>query len=260
MIFNDFTKQIKIKTHLTGINEIEDYKLNFARMFFLNRFTQFTKSSCTSQTGRSTHNTLLALYNCVHKNESSLIIVFTTEDKERTLRDLESFTRQLKISENIIHPYSGIHNRINILPLNAWRNQKTELRKKYNHVFIDNDIIDQYHKFLLEKVDDNGHNFFIKLCNEFSLVVQKIKRSKSFKSINCLNLISDSEIIDSCNESFKIGDIFTITANNNNASGIGTLININYNESISWASTIDILFDNDIIQMPIHNIEYFTKL
>jgi hypothetical protein len=78
--------------------------------------------------------------------------------------------------------------------------------------------------------------------------------------MNCLISLSDKEIIASDGAKFKEGDLFTITTNEDIASGVGTIININYDESINWSSTIDILFDNNIVQMPAHNIEYFTKL
>ena len=78
--------------------------------------------------------------------------------------------------------------------------------------------------------------------------------------MNCLTQLSDKMATTSDGTVFKPGELFIITTNYKAAEGIGTLISINYNESISWSSTIDILFDNNIIKMPAHNIEYFTKL
>jgi hypothetical protein len=260
MKFNEFTKKLKVKNHLTGLLEVEDHKLNFAKMFFLNKLTKFNKSSGSSQTGRSTHNTLLSLYNYIHKNESSLIVVFNTEDKQRLIRDLESFTGQLKLQDQIIYSYNYSHEYIRILTLNAWKDQKNILRKKHNHVFIDNEIIDQYHEFLRGKSYDRGNDFFVGLCIDFSGELQQIQDKKSLKSMDCLTLLNDKTVITSDQVEFKEGDLFMITTYNNKASQVGTLIKINYDTSISWASTIDILFDNNIIQMPIQNIEYFTKL
>ena len=78
--------------------------------------------------------------------------------------------------------------------------------------------------------------------------------------MNCLTQLSDKMATASDGTTFKPGELFIITTNYKAAEGIGTLISINYNEPISWSSTIDILFDNNIIKMPAHNIEYFTKL
>ena len=132
--------------------------------------------------------------------------------------------------------------------------------KNYNHIFIDNEIIDQYHEFLHSNSYDNGNNFFIGLCIDFAGALRQIQNKRSLKSMNCLSLLSDTTIVTSDGTSFKEGDLFIITTNNIEASNIGTLININYNKSINWASTIDILLDNNIVKMPAHNIEYFTKL
>lgn len=260
MIFNEFTKKLKVKDHLTGLLEIEDYKLNFAKMFFLNRLTKFNKSFGMRQTGRSTHNTLLAIYNYIYNKETSLIVVLNTDDKQRVVRELESFTGQLNLPDRVIYSHNYKHKYINILSLNAWKDQKNEIKKKYNHIFIDNEIIDKYHEFLHGEIYDKGNDFFIGLCIDFSRMLKHVQNKKSLKSMNCLISLDDKEIIVSSGTVFKEGDLFTITANEDIATGVGTLININYNESINWASTIDILFNNNVVQVPAHNIEYFTKL
>jgi len=260
MNFNDFTKQLKVKNHLSGLLEIEDHKLNFAKMFFLNKLTKFNKSVGVSQTGRSTHNTLLALYNYVYNNESSLIVVFNTDDKQRLIRELESFTRQLSLPDQIEYSHNYSNDNINILSLNAWKDQKNILTKKYNHIFIDNEIVDQYQEFLHDSSHEAGIDFFVDLCIDFSKMLMKDQNKKLLKSMNCLAQLSDKMATTSDGTVFKPGELFIITTNYKAAEGIGTLISINYNESISWSSTIDILFDNNIIKMPAHNIEYFTKL
>lgn len=260
MDFNDFSKQLKVKNHLSGLIEIEDYKLNFAKMFFLNKLTKFSKSAGTSQTGRSMHNTLLALYNYVYKDESSLIVVFNTNDKQRLIRELESFTRQLSLPDQIEYSHNYSHDNISILSLNAWKDQKQILTKKYNHIFIDNEIVDQYQEFLNDRAQVAGIDFFVDLCAEFSKMLVKVQSKKSLKSMNCLTQLSNKMVTVSDGTTFKPGELFMITTNYKSAEGIGTLININYNESINWASTIDVLFNNNVVQMPVHNIEYFTKL
>jgi hypothetical protein len=260
MHFNDFSKQLKVKNHLSGLLEIENHKLNFAKMFFLNKLTKFNKSSGTRQTGKSTHNALLALYNYIYKEESSLIVVFNTPDKQRLIKDLESFTRQLSLPDQVIYSHNYSHSHISILSLNAWRDQKKLLIKKHDHVFIDNEIVDQYHEFLNRQMRDSGVDFFIDLCTGFSNMIKLMQDKKELKSMNCLTLLNGKIAIVSDGTKFEPGDLFTITTNNKDATGIGTLININYDESINWASTIDILFDNNVVQMPAYNIEYFTKL
>ena len=260
MNFNEFTKKLKVKNHLAGLLNIEEYKLNFATMFFLNKLTKFNKSSGSRQTGRSTHNALLAIYNYIYKDESSLIVVFNTEDKQRLIRELESFTGQLSLPDKVIYSHNYSHDHIGILSLNAWKDQKRILMKKYDHVFIDNEIIDKYHDFLCSDSYDSGNDFFIGLCIDFSGTLQQVQSKESLKSMNCLSLLSDKEIVTSNNTKFKEGDLFMITTNDITASDIGTLININYDTSINWASTIDILLDNNIARIPAHNLEYFTKL
>jgi len=260
MNFNEFTKKLKVKNHLTGLLDIEDHKLNFAKMFFLNKLTKFNKSFGARQTGRSTHNILLAIYNYVYNRETSLIVVLNTEDKQRVVRELESFTSQLNLPDQVIYSHNYRHKYINILSLNTWKDQKIEIKKKYNHIFIDNEIIDRYHEFLHGEAYDRGNDFFLGLCIDFSGMLTQIQNKKSLKSMNCLISLNDKEIIVSDGAKFREGDLFTITTNEDIASGVGTLININYNESIKWSSTIDVLFDNNIIQMPAHNIEYFSKL
>jgi len=260
MNFNDFSKQLKVKNHLSGLLEIENHKLNFAKMFFLNKLTKFNKSAGTRQTGKSTHNALLALYNYIYKEESSLIVVFNAADKQRLIKDLESFTMQLSLPDQTITSYNPSHNNISILSLNAWREQKKLLVKKYDHVFIDNEITDQYHEFLNGQRSDPGVNFFIDLCVDFSKTIKQVQNKKDLKSMNCLLILNSKMATVSDGTKFEPGDLFIITTNSKDAAGIGTLISINYDESISWASTIDILFDNTVVQMPAHNIEYFTKL
>jgi hypothetical protein len=260
MNFNDFTKQLKVKNHFVGPITIEDHKLNFAKMFFLNKLTRFNKSAGARQTGRTIHNVLFALYNYVYNNESSLIVVFNTEDKQRLIRELESFTGQLSLPDKVIYSHNYSHDHIGILSLNAWKDQKYILVKKYNHVFIDNEIIDKYHEFLCSDSYDSGDDFFIGLCIDFSGTLQQVQNEESLKSMNCLTLLNDKEIVTSDDTKFKEGDLFMITTNDATSSDIGTLININYDTSINWASTIDILLNNNIVQMPAHNLEYFTKL
>jgi hypothetical protein len=256
MNFSDFIEKLKVKDHLTGFIEIEDHKLNFAKMFFLNKLTKFNKSSGARQTGRSMHNSLLALYNRIYKRESSLIVVFNTSDKQRLVEELESFTRQLTLPIQIDHT----HDNISILSLNAWKDQKNMLSKKYDHIFLDNEIVDQYHDFLNGNSHAAGVDFFIDLCIDFSKMIVQLQNRNPIKSMNCLSKLDDKTIITSDGTEFKTGDLFIITANNTSATVIGTLININYDESINWASTIDVLFDNNIVKMPAHNIEYFTKV
>lgn len=260
MHFNEFTKKLKVKDHLTGLRSLECHKLNFAKMFFLNKLTKFNKNFGSRQTGRSTHNTLLAIYNYIYNKETSLIVVLNTDDKQRVVRELESFTGQLGLPDKVIYSHNYKHEYINILSLNAWKDQKQEIKKKYNHIFIDNEIIDRYHEFLHGESYDRGNDFFLGLCIDFSGMLEKIQNKKSLKSMNCLISLNDTEIITSDETNFKEGDLFTISTNEDIASGVGTLISINYNESINWSSTIDILFDKNILQMPAHNIEYFTKL
>ena len=260
MDFSEFTKKLKIKDYLTGLRSLECHELNFAKMFFLNKLTKFNKNFGTRQTGRTTHNILLAVYNYVCNEESSLIVVLNTEEKQRVIRNLESFTTQLGLPDRVIYSNNYSHDYINILSLNAWKDQKNEIKKKYNHIFIDNDIVDKYHEFLHGKSHDRGNDFFLGLCIDFSNALKQNQNKKSLKSMNCLIGLSSDEIIVSSGVKFKEGDLFAIIADKDIAFGIGTLININYNKRIDWFSTIDILFDNNIIQMPAHNIEYFTKL
>ena len=181
MDFSEFTKKLKIKDYLTGLRSLECHELNFAKMFFLNKLTKFNKNFGTRQTGRTTHNILLAVYNYVCNEESSLIVVLNTEEKQRVIRNLESFTTQLGLPDRVIYSNNYSHDYINILSLNAWKDQKNEIKKKYNHIFIDNDIVDKYHEFLCGKSYDWGNDFFLGLCIDFSAALKQNQNKKSLK-------------------------------------------------------------------------------
>lgn len=259
MTFNEFIKKLRIKNHLYGILDVDDHRLNFAKMFLLNKVTRFNSAVGTRQTGKSTHNLLLAIFNYIYKKETSLIVVFTTEDKSKVVRDLINYVSQISGLKIDLFSSDFKHDYIDIISLNAWTSQKQILRKKYNNIFIDNQIIDQYHDFSRHETDAPGNKFFINLCEKFSLHIQQLQLKKEEGHLNGMVCL-ENKIITSDGIEFNIGDLFMISSFNDESSNIGSIVKINYNNLINWASTVDILFCGNMIKMPIQNIEYFTKL
>jgi len=262
MKFDDFTKKLKVKDYAAGGEvEVDDYKLNFAKVYLRNKLIRFNDNHGFRQAGRSLHNSLTSLYNYVYNDESSLIVVFNTQDKQRLVREFESLTRQLGIKDKVVYSHNYSHNYLNIMSLLAWKDQSRILNNNYNHIFIDNAIIDQYHDFLHGDSHYKGGDFFTGLCKDFTDELNSVQNKKLLKSVNCLRTLNKKEIVTSEGTSFKESDIFTIARNaNEEAYDVATLIKINYDKSISWASTVDILLKNVVIQMPAHNLEYFVKL
>lgn len=252
MTFSDFIQELGIKSHTAGIIKIDDHRDNFAKMFLLNKMTGLLDSAGTRQTGKTTHNILMSLYNKVKCDQRSLLVVQNTQEKERILMDLKSFSNQLNLR--------SIDN-IDTFSLNTLSNKSMlRGRSKYDHIFIDSVIVEKFNSFSVGRKYDKGNDYYIGMCRDLTTAIYQLQGTHKLKSLNCLSKSNEETIITSDKITFSKGDLFIISPDKNNASTVGTILNLNYNSEVPWASTVDLLLDGSMSTMPYHNVEYFTKL
>jgi len=257
MTFDEFRKQLRIKNSITGITTIKNHKEHYASVYNMHKI--MGNISDIRQTGKSTHNTLLSIYNFVHKSQTSLIVVQNKQDYLRQIRDLESFTVQLSLSNPIVFSHDFKHEYISILSLNDWKKSPTTLNKSYDNIFIDNTIIEKYNLCLSEAAP--GSEFFIKLCHNFNYALLHSQRQHKIKSVNGIVKINDKKIITADDSHFNEGDLFAISIKPPRSSNIGVLVSIGDHDKIPrWFASIETLINETIVKMSALDVEFFTKL
>lgn len=265
--FNEFIKNLKIDNHPLGeIVFVEDHRINFAKMYILNKITSSNNIYDTRQTGKTTHNILIALYKQVVLNEKSLIVVSNTQEKQRAKSALASFLRQI-IDNQLNYDKTQECKNIDILSINAWKDQKILCKsKKYDHIFVDNEIVEKFISFTNEESIsyDKGNDYYVGMCLDLTTKLRSIQKNHNLKSLNCLKEITKFKIITSDDIEFNAGSLFLISPGKDfkthTSSEIGTILNINYDNSVKWASSIDVMIGGKVITTPVQNIEYFTAV
>ena len=259
MTFDEFRKRLRTKSSQTGIIHIDDHKKNFASFYNINKMTGLADDGLTRTTGKTTHNTLLALYFATVKKQKSMIVVMNTADRMRVVRELEQFSNQLPEAEKFKYSYDFKHNYIDVVPINAYDDYLRGTNVEHNHLFIDNAIVDGYLSFKRDPAYEA--TFMLNICEEFNNFILK-NRKKPPTTVNGISKMSNKIITTSDGTEFKEGDLFTLSAAGHDcSSNVGTIISINYDDAkIKWATTMNVLINGELTLMTATDIEFFTKL